>query len=156
MSRASCPVSIYFVTTPDRGMVKIGASSNCIDRLSDLMQWSPVPLELAASARGSYQHERALHFYFRAQHSHKEWFRRSDELDALIRQTILLGDLPSWVNGIVMPIGWYLPGQKRRGPPAGVSRPWSPARRNWMSQLQRARHGRDVQPIKSPNPGELP
>lgn len=76
---------VYFARPiGQRGPVKIGCSLNTEARLSTLMTWSPLPLEIAARVEGDATLERRLHSIFRAHHSHREWFNPNDELDDLI------------------------------------------------------------------------
>lgn len=80
-------MTVYFVRpVGERGPVKIGHSFNPIERLSTLMAWSPIPLEIAATIAGGPGLEARFHALFKHQHSHREWFRASDELDSVIAQ----------------------------------------------------------------------
>lgn len=74
------PDKVYFITTSDRSMVKIGSSRNPAKRLESCMTWSPIRLEIIAVAPGSYAEEFALHRLFKAYHSHFEWFRGASEI----------------------------------------------------------------------------
>lgn len=86
---------VYFITTPDRSMVKIGCSHAPIQRLDTLQTWSPVKLVLAAYAPGTFANERIVQATFRDLHSHREWFRASVELLALIDSIGVDGVLPA-------------------------------------------------------------
>lgn len=65
-----------------QGPIKIGCSRWPENRLNDLAQWSPVPLEIIASAPGNFKLERHLHERFSDSRTHKEWFGASPELVA--------------------------------------------------------------------------
>jgi hypothetical protein len=76
---------VYFLRPVGaQGPVKIGCSSVPLDRLRNQMNWSPLPLELAASLPGGLQLEWAFHAKFLHLHTHSEWFREDPELTATI------------------------------------------------------------------------
>jgi hypothetical protein len=93
------PTFVYFVTPADRSMVKIGVSCNPEHRLSGLMTWSPVPLEILAFVPGTANDERALHRRYLRQHSHREWFRSTPEMLADIAAISRFGELPTAFRG---------------------------------------------------------
>lgn len=70
------------------GPIKIGCSHRPLERLDQLVRWSPWPLEIAASAEGCFPMEKKLHHMFKGELSHFEWFRPSPALlrgiDALL------------------------------------------------------------------------
>lgn len=83
--RRGDPCFVYFMRQADGGgPVKIGCSVYPEGRLSAYMAWAPYPLVLAATTPGDEDLERRLHFRFWGQHSHREWFHQSADLDALI------------------------------------------------------------------------
>lgn len=77
---------VYFIRCLDAGeqRIKIGCSYKPANRLVHIGAWSPYPLELIATAAGDFDTERALHDYFAADRLHREWFRSSPELLAVI------------------------------------------------------------------------
>lgn len=76
---------VYFVRPIGRrGPIKIGCTAQTRIRLAALMRWSPIPLEIVATAEGSYADEQRIHKTFAAQRSHLEWFHPSPELETLI------------------------------------------------------------------------
>lgn len=100
---------VYFIRpVGQEGPVKIGCSAAPQRRVEDLAVWSPYPLEVAAASPGSLKIERQLHNIFRADHSHREWFRASPKLSALIEavaggatvaEAIDLSDAPDGILG---------------------------------------------------------
>lgn len=76
------------------GPVKIGCSSMPRSRLMALDLQSPFKLELVASAPGDNHDERRLHWRFRKDRSHGEWFLASPDLLNLIDHVRLTGSLP--------------------------------------------------------------
>ena len=70
------PSLIYFIKPVGMdGPIKIGCSSVPEARLASLAVWSPFPLEVIATCRGSYDLEQNLHECFFDAHLHHEWFR---------------------------------------------------------------------------------
>lgn len=86
---------VYFIATADRSMVKIGISENPLNRLGSLMAWSPVNLDILATAPGRVQDERAIQGYFISQYSHREWFRANPEMLVDIAAVAATGTLPA-------------------------------------------------------------
>ena len=81
------PRLVYFIKPVGMdGPIKIGCSSVPAKRLEDLSVWSPFPLEVIATAPGSYKVEQALHQRFAFLHSHREWFHANPELTVAIRR----------------------------------------------------------------------
>lgn len=77
---------VYFIKPIGAdGPVKIGFSEAPKKRLEQLSVWSPVPLEVVATHPGDVMLEKKLHEYFRASHSHREWFHITPELSRLIQ-----------------------------------------------------------------------
>jgi hypothetical protein len=72
---------VYFIRPIGMaGPVKIGWSAHQAGRLSNLMAWSPFPLEIAAAIGGSRELERRFHARFRHLNTHREWFQASPEI----------------------------------------------------------------------------
>ena len=76
--------SVYLVSAPQQGLVKIGQALNVGARLSSLKTGSPVPLELLATIpiRPPYTLEMDLHARFSHLRHHGEWFADSPEIRA--------------------------------------------------------------------------
>ena len=72
---------VYFVKPVDAtGPIKIGVSGRPKERLSKLLDWSPVALEVVWTIPGNHQLERNIHECFADLHSHKEWFHAAPRL----------------------------------------------------------------------------
>jgi hypothetical protein len=72
---------VYFIKPVGQdGPIKIGCSRWPDRRLSEVMLWSPVELEIVASFGGGFKMERRFHAAFFNDHSHREWFRPSAAL----------------------------------------------------------------------------
>lgn len=85
--RREKPAYVYFARfVGGFGPVKIGCTGWPEFRLAGLMQWSPYPLEISATIPGNEALEWRFHAKFVAQHSHREWFHPSKELDDVIAQ----------------------------------------------------------------------
>ena len=85
--RREVPAYVYFARQLGGfGPVKIGCSGWPERRLVDLMQWSPIPLEIVAKMPGNEALEWRFHARFLDQHSHREWFHPSRQLDETILQ----------------------------------------------------------------------
>lgn len=86
---------VYFLRPVGQsGPIKIGCSATPAKRLRTIEIWSPLLLELVASAPGEHRHEWALHQQFAKQRLHGEWFSISPELSALINHVAENGVLP--------------------------------------------------------------
>lgn len=66
------------------GPIKIGWSNSPQARLSGLMTWSPLQLELVAVVEGGRSLEKNIHECFADDHSHREWFKTSPRLVAAL------------------------------------------------------------------------
>ncbi|HEX2753662.1 MAG TPA: GIY-YIG nuclease family protein [Alphaproteobacteria bacterium] len=100
---------VYFIKpTAYSGPIKIGCSKWPDNRLSDILAWSPIPLEILGSVPGDFSDERYLHRCFADAHSHKEWFHPTPKLKATI-QTILLAGTVDVVRGDLKPVGTKYP-----------------------------------------------
>lgn len=81
---------IYFVTCRQVGMVKIGLSADPAARLMEMQKHSPLPLVLEAAfaqpegvrKQSRECAERRLHERHAPAHSHAEWFRLTDAIEA--------------------------------------------------------------------------
>ncbi|MCA0343840.1 MAG: GIY-YIG nuclease family protein [Proteobacteria bacterium] len=72
---------IYFIKPIGlAGPIKIGCSVWPCERVSQVMTWSPLPLELVHSFPGGFEVERQIHRCFADLHSHREWFHAGDRL----------------------------------------------------------------------------
>lgn len=90
---------VYFLASVDRSMVKIGCSYLPAKRLAALQTWSPLKLELIASAPGSLEDERAIHSHFLAHHSHGEWFKGDPDIFLLAKTVAETGSIPDHLRG---------------------------------------------------------
>lgn len=120
---------VYFIAPADRTIVKIGFSHCPKRRLEELGAWSPVPLTILAYVPGSSQDELALHSRYAALHSHREWFRASEEMLADIAMIARLGELPAAFKAVA--------GQ--RNPLARIGIRSTPEWRAKVSAVQKAR-----------------
>jgi len=83
---------VYFITTLSaKGPIKIGSAAIPEKRLSQLMKWSPYPLQIMGFVRGDYRDEYFLHRCLAPYHSHGEWFHNTPEVLHLISNVIRLG-----------------------------------------------------------------
>ena len=90
---------VYFIKPVDMlGPIKIGRSVSPDGRRATLETWCPFPLEIVAEMAGPKELERRFHAYFLDLHIRHEWFRVSNELQAVMREiadgTFDLGALP--------------------------------------------------------------
>lgn len=79
------------------GPIKIGCSVTPAKRLRSLEIWSPIQLELIASAPGDHRHEWLLHQRFGDLRLHGEWFKPSTKMLELIDHVVANGVLPPMV-----------------------------------------------------------
>jgi hypothetical protein len=76
---------IYFIKPVGQlGPVKIGTSWKPFDRLSQVMVWSPIPLEVELVIEGGEELERNIQDCFADCHSHSEWFFPHERLRVAI------------------------------------------------------------------------
>lgn len=76
---------VYFIKPIGMaGPVKIGCSDKPVRRLSQLLAWSPFPLEICAVIDGDFEVESRFHAAFEQYHTHREWFASADEITACI------------------------------------------------------------------------
>jgi hypothetical protein len=76
---------VYFIRpVGQEGPVKIGCSEWPFKRLDTLMSWSPVPLEVAVDVPGCMKLEKRFHSMFVSDWMHREWFKGSPRLTAVI------------------------------------------------------------------------
>lgn len=76
------------------GPIKIGCTSSPLKRLRACEIWSPVQLEIIATAAGSHEEEGFLHAKFSDEWLHGEWFEPSTALNVLIRHVADEGEFP--------------------------------------------------------------
>lgn len=62
------------------GPIKVGCTTNSLERLQQLMSWSPVDLEIVASVPGDFRLERLIHSILSEHHIRHEWFHPCDAL----------------------------------------------------------------------------
>ena len=74
---------VYFARAGN-GLVKIGCSDQPERRLTQIGEWVPYKIELAATIAGTYDLEAALHRMFATSWSHLEWFHSTPQLNRLI------------------------------------------------------------------------
>lgn len=96
------------------GPIKIGCSSIPLDRITQLAEWSPIPLEFLGAVAGNYMDEQFLHSCFADLHSHHEWFHPTPELRDIIEKVIQCGSVAS-VSHLISPKGKIR--QRRNGAP---------------------------------------
>ena len=78
--------SVYIIGDDTPAPVKIGFTTrDPSDRLADLLTGTPRALRVLASCEGDQAEEALLHAACRASHVAREWFARTPEIDALIR-----------------------------------------------------------------------
>jgi hypothetical protein len=111
------------------GPIKIGCSNQPLKRLRAVEIWSPMKLEIVASAPGGTAHEAALHAMFLADRLHGEWFAASPALNELIEHVLQHGTLP--LTGIpTRPSEWRefrdtrMGGMAPRAPKEAVREKW--------------------------------
>jgi len=94
---------IYFIKPAGMdGPIKIGISTSPHMRLDGLMAWSPFPLDVIGSVKGTHADEIFLHSCFVAAHSHREWFHSSPELRSAIADVLEAGSV-SVLHGKITP-----------------------------------------------------
>lgn len=71
---------VYFIQSEADRSIKIGYSTNVAARLSYLATASAHPLKLLAVIAGDKRDEREIHWQFRKDHLHGEWFRSTERL----------------------------------------------------------------------------
>lgn len=123
------PSMVYFLRPVGQdGPVKIGCSSAPANRLETFAAWSPVTLEIAASAPGGYAEEQRLHNAFAAQHSHGEWFHASPDLTLLVERVAAGDDFAVILDGLS-----FTGSIKKKI----LRKPWSDGRRAYHRELMR-------------------
>lgn len=78
-------MSVYYVSAPEIGMVKIGYAENPAHRFSKMQVDSPTRLILVAIEPGGEAIENARHRQFASCRARGEWFRHEDKLAEHIR-----------------------------------------------------------------------
>lgn len=71
------PSCVYFISGSN--LVKIGTSTNVIDRYMAMANFCPVPLTLTAIIPGNITRERELHREWKHRRWHGEWFALTKE-----------------------------------------------------------------------------
>lgn len=83
------PSFLYFVRAANAdGLIKIGISQSPLARMSGLVGWSPVPLELVVQIEAPREAEGRVHGLLGEHHSHGEWFRPAPAVIALMQSVI--------------------------------------------------------------------
>lgn len=77
-------MTVYYVSAPALGMVKIGFATDHWHRLSKLQSDSPCELTLLAIEEGDEAIEAARHAQFAEHRERREWFRLAPEIEAHI------------------------------------------------------------------------
>ena len=86
---------VYFMRRSDGvGPVKIGCSQWPEKRLAMFQIWSPEPLEIVATANGTFNDERRLHRQFEQFRLHSEWFEAAPPVLAMLARVAATGALP--------------------------------------------------------------
>lgn len=80
-------MSVYFITSRDLDMVKIGWANNPMWRLKTLQTACPLPLTLEGAIPGGARKEAQLHKKFARARVRGEWFRLTPELRNEIKKS---------------------------------------------------------------------
>lgn len=81
------PETVYFLTCEVENFpIKIGAAFDVPRRLAQLQSAMPYRAVLLGTMPGGLDRERSLHLLFRESRLEGEWFARSDDLMALIKE----------------------------------------------------------------------
>lgn len=129
---------VYFLRpVGQRGPVKIGSSVRPVGRLANYAIWSPLPLEVAATIAGDRDMEAQFHTLFAADHSHHEWFRGSDRMDAVI-DAVRNGcfDLSSLPAPRIKQASLSDVGRENRGLRVRISKRFSGFRTTWAPRVR--------------------
>ena len=76
---------VYFIQSTEGGLIKIGYSAKPQSRLATMQSGCPVPLQVLRIFPAILAIEGVLHFQFKEERRHGEWFYPSDRLVSLIR-----------------------------------------------------------------------
>jgi len=94
---------VYFIKPSGfDGPIKIGCSQVPERRLGELTVWSPWPLEIIGTVKGTSRDEVNFHNCFKNCHSHREWFHSTPLLRATIAAVLKAGDFSPIVHLPVM------------------------------------------------------
>lgn len=77
-------MTVYFVTARELGLVKIGCTRHTDYRIGGLKTSSPADLKVEALLPGYYDREKELHEQFAEHRVRGEWFKITDEIEAII------------------------------------------------------------------------
>lgn len=75
---------LIYVIGSAKGPVKIGISCNPLMRMRQLQTSTPDKLAVLAFVSGTYDHEKALHAFYKRERLTGEWFRRSKRIGEFI------------------------------------------------------------------------
>lgn len=115
------------------GPIKIGCSIQPKLRLETYLPWSPIKLELIATAPGGHAQERHLHGMFQSDWLHHEWFSASKRLLALIDHVVENGELPELPRVLQ-----FRALRNKRGAPPGVRRVPAQKTVDWGNAMRAA------------------
>jgi len=76
---------VYFIECGEGGPVKVGWARDPRARRKELQVASPYPLKLVGAKPGTVRDERSIHYDLSETRLRGEWFKRSDELEELIK-----------------------------------------------------------------------
>lgn len=134
---------VYFIKPVGRkGPIKIGVSWKPLERLSGLMAWSPVKLEIIATIEGTCKLEHNIHACFADCHSHREWFHPAPRLLAAIEKIAAGIPVEEAIN-LQNKVGSI----RKRGK---ASREFTASDRKYLSYAARIRNVRYKQRIRPP------
>lgn len=89
------PTSVYFIRPIGQaGPVKIGCSIKTKRRFAEVIMWSPIPLEIAATVPGGFAEEARISCRFKQHRSHGEWYAPAVEVVAFVELVRKTGMLP--------------------------------------------------------------
>lgn len=117
---------VYFIGAKDAiGAIKIGCSKEPSRRIKQILIWSPVELELLATAEGGHREEGILHQMFGGERIQGEWFKPTKQLLSIIAYVKKTGTLP--------PLDYRLDAYDRRkkDPTARSKMPRRKSKVNW-------------------------
>lgn len=122
---------VYFIRPIGMiGPIKIGCSQVPETRLDALSVWSPFPLEIIGTVKGTLQDERYVHECLAPHHSHREWFNATSEVLVVIERILVAGSVDA-IRKDLKPV---------KSIRIRVSRRWTEDRKRWWSYASRIRN----------------
>lgn len=85
---------VYFAQAGDKGLIKIGYSTNHIDRIKTLTTGVPEQINIIAVMRGTQKKEKQLHKQFGHLRRRGEWFEPAPELLRFIDEINIIEQAP--------------------------------------------------------------